>query len=190
MTHAGQDPIYAGALLGYTKASVRNTAAAITETATPQIRRMLMAHLRRAIRLHAKVFHYMMARGLYPAYHPERVIQNDFRSAKMALAMPFVTPHYAIKHKPSAVHPYLPPTMGVYPGVSKVPKVYGPPIYVQTGPTYTWSPKSPDLVNDSAPEDVPYPYDLESDDDRDGDGTSDENESDGGPLRGTADASA
>ncbi len=81
MTHAGQDPVYAGALLGYTKASVRNTAAAITETATPQVRRMLMTHLRRAIRLHGKsVSLYVQARVVScpsprPG-HPKRLPQR------------------------------------------------------------------------------------------------------------------
>ncbi|WP_067930143.1 spore coat protein [Alicyclobacillus kakegawensis] len=167
MTHAGQDPVYAGALLGYAKASVRNTAAAITETATPQVRRMLMAHLRKTIRLHAKVFHYMYRRGLYPVHHPDQIIQNDFRSAKMALAMPVMTSHHTMKHKPMPM-PVHPPLGGMWaktgPSVS-TGGTHGWATPAKSHPAYACSTQLSHLETESPPSDVPYPYHLESGDD-------------------------
>lgn len=83
-----RDPVYAGSLLGYTKSVVRNTAAAITETATPAVREMLSRHLQHGIRMHQQIFNYMLQRSLYPAYDVEQIVQNDIRNANMALSMP------------------------------------------------------------------------------------------------------
>jgi len=82
------DPIYAGQLLGSTKSCIRNSAIAITETATPMVRETLACQLNEAIGLHEKIFNYMLHKGLYPAYDIEKVLANDIANAQMALQRP------------------------------------------------------------------------------------------------------
>ncbi|WIV20366.1 spore coat protein [Paenibacillus polygoni] len=76
-----------GQLLGVLKTSVRNYAIAITETATPQVREMLKKHLNAGIDLHAKVFNYMLERGLYPSYDLPKLLQNDVKNAQTAVSL-------------------------------------------------------------------------------------------------------
>jgi spore coat protein F len=78
---------YAGDLLGLAKSSVRNYAAAITETATPQVREVLTSHLLKAIKCHADVFNYMYKNGMYPAYDLRRLLENDMKNATRAINM-------------------------------------------------------------------------------------------------------
>ncbi|WP_018665533.1 spore coat protein [Heyndrickxia acidiproducens] len=77
----------AGELLVTSKSAVRNYAIAITETATPALRNVLVRHLNSAIDLHARVFHYMYENGLYPAYHLRELLSNDVKNANRALRM-------------------------------------------------------------------------------------------------------
>jgi len=83
-----KDAVFAGDLLGFAKTGVRNGAIAITETATPAVRDILEKHLRDWIDLHAQTFAYMHSRGLYPAYNPRQLIENDLRMAQRALQTP------------------------------------------------------------------------------------------------------
>ncbi|RXJ01357.1 spore coat protein [Anaerobacillus alkaliphilus] len=78
-------PFYAGDLLGLAKTSVRNYSIAITETATPELRRVLKKQLNNAIDLHAKIFAYMHERSYYPAYSLTQLLQNDVNLANKAL---------------------------------------------------------------------------------------------------------
>ncbi|QYR19364.1 spore coat protein [Paenibacillus sp. sptzw28] len=78
---------YAGHLLAFAKTSVRTYAIAITETATPALRETLQKHINNAIQLHAKVFYFMLGRGLYPSYDLEKLIANDIKNAQVALKM-------------------------------------------------------------------------------------------------------
>ncbi|QOY37818.1 spore coat protein [Anaerobacillus isosaccharinicus] len=78
-------PFYAGDLLALFKTGVRNYSIAITETATPELRRVLKQQLNRAIDTHAKVFEYMHNRGYYPAYNLNELLQNDVDIANKAL---------------------------------------------------------------------------------------------------------
>ncbi|MFC4320420.1 spore coat protein [Litchfieldia salsa] len=78
---------YAGDLLGFLKASVRNYAIAITETATPELKAVLIKQLQRAIKGHTQVFNYMYQRGMYPAYDLGQLLNNDVMLAKQALSM-------------------------------------------------------------------------------------------------------
>lgn len=80
-----ENPFFAGDLLVFMKASVRNYAIAITETATPALRDVLKQHLNNAIDLHAKIFHYMYEKGQYPAYDLDELLQNDVNLASKAL---------------------------------------------------------------------------------------------------------
>ena len=81
------DNMKAGQLLGMAKTNVRNYAAAITETATPQLRTVLKRHLNDGIDLHESVFTYMYQHGLYPAYDLEKLLNNDMDNATKALNM-------------------------------------------------------------------------------------------------------
>lgn len=78
---------YAGDLLMLAKTSVRNLAAAITETATPALRQILSKQLMAAVQWHGKVFYYMYKRGLYPAYHLDQLLAGDVKHATKALNM-------------------------------------------------------------------------------------------------------
>jgi spore coat protein F len=78
---------YAGTLLGFFKSATRNYAAVITETATPSLREMFQRHLLNAIRMHGKVFNFMLERNYYPAYHIDRLLAGDLKNAKAALSM-------------------------------------------------------------------------------------------------------
>ncbi|MCM3160309.1 spore coat protein [Metabacillus litoralis] len=78
---------YAGDLLAFSKAAVRNYAVAITETATPELRSVLAKQLQSAINIHARIFYYMYERGFYPAYNLQKLLNNDINLAKKALSM-------------------------------------------------------------------------------------------------------
>lgn len=77
----------AGELLTASKTAVRNYAAAITETATPALRTVLVRHLNSAIDWHARVFNYMHEHGMYQAYNLSQLLNNDVRNANRALQM-------------------------------------------------------------------------------------------------------
>jgi spore coat protein F len=78
-------PFLAGDLLGLFKSSVKNYATALTETATPELRKVLKAHINKAIDSHYEVFQYMYKRNLYPAYELKSLLQHDVNLAKKAL---------------------------------------------------------------------------------------------------------
>lgn len=78
---------YAGQLLGFLKTAVRSYAIGITETATPQLRDTFQKQLNAAIALHAKVFYFMLERGIYPSYDLPKLLQNDVKTANQALSL-------------------------------------------------------------------------------------------------------
>lgn len=78
---------YAGCLLGAAKNTVKMYAAAITETATPSLRKIFIDQLDKAIRLHYKIFSYMHEHGYYPAYDLQQLRENDLKNAHKALKM-------------------------------------------------------------------------------------------------------
>jgi spore coat protein F len=80
---------YAGDLLAFAKTAVRNYAVAITETATPVLRRTLVKQLMKAIDTHERVFNYMYERGYYPAYDLNQLLMNDVRNANKAISMAY-----------------------------------------------------------------------------------------------------
>lgn len=85
--HEDMTAFYAGHLLGMTKAAIQSYAAAITETATPQLRDTFTKHLNNAIKLHAKIFNFMLDRGFYPAYDLHKMLENDKMTAQKALEL-------------------------------------------------------------------------------------------------------
>lgn len=78
---------YAGDLLSFSKAAVRNYAVAITETATPQLRNVLAKQLQLAVNCHARIYNYMYQRGYYPSYNLDKLLNNDVMLANKALTM-------------------------------------------------------------------------------------------------------
>jgi spore coat protein F len=78
---------YAGDLLAFSKSAVRNYAVAITETATPELRKVLAKQLQLAVICHARIYNYMYERGYYPSYNLEKLLKNDLNLAHKALSM-------------------------------------------------------------------------------------------------------
>jgi spore coat protein F len=80
---------FAGDLLALSKTMVRNLATAITETATPALRRTFANQLTGAIHGHERVFNYMHKHGYYPAYDLGLLLGHDIENAQKALRMRF-----------------------------------------------------------------------------------------------------
>ena len=78
-------------LLMSAKAGVRNYAIALTETATPGVRRTLKSQLQKAIDLHEKIATYMIENEMYHAYNMEEQVKLDLEKADTALEL--------VKHK-------------------------------------------------------------------------------------------
>lgn len=78
---------FAADLLALSKTLVRNMGIAITEVATPALRKVLTNHLMTAIRGHERVFNYMHSRGYYPAYDLGQLLGHDMEIAQKALRM-------------------------------------------------------------------------------------------------------
>ncbi|MCY7769448.1 spore coat protein [Bacillus haynesii] len=77
----------AGDLLVLTKTTVRNYAIAITETATPELRRVFVKQINAAIKLHEQIFYFMYQKGLYPAYNLVELLKGDAMHAQKAISM-------------------------------------------------------------------------------------------------------
>ncbi|MCL6574081.1 MAG: spore coat protein [Bacillus sp. (in: Bacteria)] len=80
---------FASDLLGLSKTLVRNLAIAITETATPALRKTFSKQLLSAIHGHERVFNYMLKHGYYPAYDLGLLLGHDIENAHKALKMKF-----------------------------------------------------------------------------------------------------
>lgn len=80
---------FAGDLLGLLKTAVRNYSIAITETATPELRKVLVNQLIRAINGHERIFTYMYEQEYYPSYDLSKLLQNDLDLAEKALSMKY-----------------------------------------------------------------------------------------------------
>ncbi|MBT2756778.1 spore coat protein [Mesobacillus foraminis] len=81
------DSFLAGDLLGFAKTAVRNYGVAITETATPALRKILKKQLNKAIDCHARIFSYMYNKGLYPSYNLNKLLHSDITLANKAISM-------------------------------------------------------------------------------------------------------
>lgn len=69
------------------KAAVRNLAVAITETATPQVKKLLRRELDIAIDTHDKIAQYMIKNEMYHAYDIDEQVQHDLKKADIALEL-------------------------------------------------------------------------------------------------------
>ena len=72
-------------LLITSKAAVRNLATAITETATPSVKKLLRRELDIAIDTHDKIAQYMIKNEMYHAYDLDEQMEHDLEKADIAL---------------------------------------------------------------------------------------------------------
>lgn len=77
--------LIAADLLMSAKAGVRNYAYAVTETDTPEVRRILEQHLTQAIRFHDRVSDYMEAKGYYHPHSIPDQIRADLQTAQQVM---------------------------------------------------------------------------------------------------------
>ncbi|MFL6554803.1 MAG: spore coat protein [Bacillus sp. (in: firmicutes)] len=80
---------FAGDLLGLSKTLVRNLSIAITETATPSLRKTFTNQLIGAIHGHERIYNYMHKHGYYPSYDLGQLLGHDVENAQKALRMGF-----------------------------------------------------------------------------------------------------
>ena len=81
------DLAIASDLLITAKAGVRNLAVAITETATPSVKKLLRRELDNAIDLHDKIAQYMIKNEMYHAYDLDEQMDHDLEKADNALKL-------------------------------------------------------------------------------------------------------
>ena len=81
------DLAIASDLLITAKAGVRNLAVAITETATPSVKKLLRRELDNAIDLHDKIAQYMIKNEMYHAYDLDEQMEHDLEKADNALKL-------------------------------------------------------------------------------------------------------
>ena len=74
-------------LLLTSKAAVRNLAVAITETATPSVKKLLRRELDNAIDTHDKIAQYMIKNEMYHAYDLQEQMNHDLEKADIALKL-------------------------------------------------------------------------------------------------------
>ncbi|MFP7733277.1 spore coat protein [Priestia aryabhattai] len=79
-------PIAADLLLS-AKNGVRTYAVALTETATPEVRKVLKKQVDEAIELHEKIAQYMIDNEMYHAYDVEEQVNHDLNKADKALEL-------------------------------------------------------------------------------------------------------
>lgn len=74
------EQIIASDMLLASKTGIKTYAQAITEAATPNVRAILKKHLDTTIQTHEQVTNYMIKKGLYFPYDPQRQIDADFQA--------------------------------------------------------------------------------------------------------------
>ncbi|MET3699568.1 similar to spore coat protein [Bacillus oleivorans] len=78
------DQVIATDFLISAKAGVRNYTAAITEAATPELRKVLREQLRDAIQTHENITNYMIAKGYYHPHDLSEQLQVDLTASNTA----------------------------------------------------------------------------------------------------------
>lgn len=76
------DQLIASDLLGSVKASIKSTASALTETATPEVHRTLEQQLQQGLRFHQQLTNFMMQKGWYKPYDVQQMIQGDLQQTQ------------------------------------------------------------------------------------------------------------
>lgn len=81
-TSVMNDQLIASDLLSSVKASIKSTAAALTETATPEVHRTLEQQLQQGLRFHQQLTNFMMQKGWYKPYDVQQMIQGDLQQTQ------------------------------------------------------------------------------------------------------------
>lgn len=79
-----RDELIATDLLVTAKSVVRAYAVAVTETATPEVRKVLVKQLNQAIEDHAEIAEYMIIHDMYMAYDIEKQLKHDKEKVEKA----------------------------------------------------------------------------------------------------------
>lgn len=69
------------------KESIKNYAAALAETASPEVRDALRRQFDVAVGTHERITNYMMNKGYYHAYNPEEQIRVDMKAADTVMGL-------------------------------------------------------------------------------------------------------
>lgn len=78
------DQVIATDLLLAAKNGIKSLSVAVTETASPDVRQVLVKQLNDSIGFHAAVTDYMMNKGYYHPYNVSEQLQVDFTNAQTA----------------------------------------------------------------------------------------------------------
>lgn len=79
-----RDELIATDLLVTAKSVVRAYAVAVTETASPEVRKVLVKQLNQAIEDHAEIAEYMIKNDMYMAYDIEKQLKHDKEKVEKA----------------------------------------------------------------------------------------------------------
>lgn len=82
-----RDELIATELLVSAKATVRTYAVALTETASPDVRKVLKKQLDQAIDNHAKIADYMIKNEMYYAHDVDKQLEHDKEKIKKSLEL-------------------------------------------------------------------------------------------------------
>ena len=82
------DQIIAADFLNVAKMGIKNYAAALAETSSPEIRNTLKVQLNDAINTHEKITNYMLDKGWYQVHDVNEQIKMDLQNAKKAMNLP------------------------------------------------------------------------------------------------------
>lgn len=69
------------------KAAIKGYAAALAETATPEVRDVLRRQFDVAVGTHERISNYMMNKGYYHAYNPQEQIRVDLRASDTVMGL-------------------------------------------------------------------------------------------------------
>jgi similar to spore coat protein len=86
--HTLTDEIIANDFLIAAKTGIRNYAVAITETASPELKKVLAKHLEEAVLLHSQISDYMISKGYYHPYDIKEQFRLDLANSQTALNLP------------------------------------------------------------------------------------------------------
>jgi len=81
------DQVIATDFLLAAKTGIKNYAAALAETASPQVRDTLRRQLDAAIGTHERITNYMLDKGYYHAFNPQEQIRLDMKTSDTVLNM-------------------------------------------------------------------------------------------------------
>jgi similar to spore coat protein len=82
-----RDELIATDLLITAKSAVRAYAVAVTETASPEVRKVLVKQMNQAIEDHAEIAEYMIQNDMYMAYDIEKQLKHDKEKVDKALEL-------------------------------------------------------------------------------------------------------